>query len=124
MTQAMRKTSGSEKRQRQRSLNIRMTDAELAEIEAKANDLELAPSSYARMILLDSPPPRARRKPSVEVESVAKVLAQLGKIGSNINQIAHALNANVPVHPAAIEFTLKEVNAMRDACLEALNRKP
>lgn len=119
-----RKTSGSEKRHRSKLLQVRLSDAELAEIAARAESVEMTPASFARFMLLDTPPPRATRKPSVAVQAVGRVLAELGKVGSNVNQIAHALNSGVAVHPAIIDKALRDVSDMRDACLEALNRKP
>jgi hypothetical protein len=115
--------SGTEKRKRQRLLQLRLTDAELAEIEAMANRAALTPSSYARSVLLDAPPPRARRRPTIEAQAVARMLGELGKVGSNLNQIAHALNRGEDRHPSDIADALADVATIRAACLEALGRK-
>ena len=124
MTTEKRRKSGSEKRERQAVLAIRLTDAERAEIDAMAERAELTASSYARMVLLNAPPPRAVRRRSTEKVQVAKLLGALGKIGSNINQIAHRLNSGLPVNPAVIESAFADLNSMRKACMEALGRKP
>jgi len=116
--------SGSEKRQRGKSLHIRLTDAEYAELVSRADAVEITPASYARMMLLDTPPPRGSRKPSVDRVAVARVLAELGKIGSNINQIAAAFNRRNDPHASEAVTALREVQGIRNACMEALNRKP
>lgn len=124
MAEAKANISGSENRQRQKFLNVRVTDAEKAQIDALAAQALMTTPSYVRHQLLDLPPPRARRRPAVETEQVARVLAQLGKIGSNLNQIAHRLNTGQPVNNEYLARTLTDVSAMRDACFLALGRKP
>ncbi len=127
MSETKRKISGSEKRRRNDVLAIRMTSEEFAEVSKRANDVQLTPASYARLELLDSPPPRQARRPAVEAENVARVLAQLGKIGSNINQIAHQLNMDKnggkSIAHETIARAMTDVSVMRDACMTALNRK-
>lgn len=125
MTDDERKKSGSEKRQRNKVLQVRCTDAEFAQIEAMADRVELTPASYARSFLLDAPAPRAVRRPAVDTAQVAKLLADLGKVGSNLNQIAYHLNSGTSsVSPQAVESALADVAEMRKACMEALGRKP
>ena len=50
-------------------------------------------SSYGRASLLGKPGPRARRSPTLNAELLAHAVAQLNKVGSNLNQIARVLNA-------------------------------
>lgn len=123
MTDDTRKKSGSETRKRNKLLQIRVTETELAEIEAMADRAELTPASYARSMLLDTPAPRAVRRPAVDTVQVAKLLAEIGKIGGNVNQIAHHLNAGSGSSSQAIESALADVAEMRKACMEALGRK-
>jgi hypothetical protein len=117
------KKSGSETRQRNKVLQVRLTDAEFAEIEAMADRAELTPASYARLILLDTPAPRAKRRPAVDTMQVAKLLGEIGKVGSNINQIAHQMNAGVATSSNATNSALADVAEIRKACMEALGRK-
>lgn len=123
MTDDTGKKSGSETRQRNRVLQVRLTDAELAEIDAMADRAELSPASYARAILLDTPAPRAKRRPAVDTVQVAKLLGEIGKIGSNVNQIAYQLNGGKGASETAIATALADVATIRKACMEALGRK-
>ena len=116
--------SGTETRQRGKLLQIRVTAAELAEIEAQAEAAELTSASYARSVLLSAPAPRARRRPAVQTQEVARLLGELGKVGSNLNQIAHAVNTGQAIAPNVLADAIDDVRAMRDACLAALGRKP
>jgi len=119
-----KRASGSETRQRTRVVQVRLSEAEYAEIAKRAEAALLTPASYVRAATLDAPPPRARRRPAVEAVQVARVLAQLGKIGSNLNQIAHRLNAGRSVAPESVDRAAADVSAMRDACMASLGRKP
>lgn len=125
MTDTARKSaSGSETRQRTRVVQVRLTEAEYAEISAHADAALLTLASYVRATALDTPPPRARRRPAVEAVQVARMLAQLGKIGSNLNQIAHHLNAGHGTPNVAVARAAEDVSALRDACMITLGRKP
>jgi len=118
------KKSGSENRARKKNLVIRMTCDEFDEVAKRADAAQLTRSSYARSEILDSPPPRQARRPAVETENVARVLAQLGKIGSNLNQIARHMNSGNSIANETLARALTDVSVMRDACMSALNRKP
>jgi hypothetical protein len=73
-------------------LTIRLLPEERARIEAEAREAGLSLASHARAKVLGNPGPRARRMPSVNAELLARAIAQLNKAGSNLNQIAHAMN--------------------------------
>lgn len=49
----------------------------------------LSVSALIRHALLNVPPPRRRRRPAVDQVAMAKLLGEMGKVGSNINQLAH-----------------------------------
>jgi hypothetical protein len=117
-------SSGSEKRARAAHLTIRLSDDERAQIDAAASRAELASGSYARNVLLGAPTPRQVRRPAVERGELARILGELGKIGSNINQIAHAANLGDAVPRRRIELALEDLTIMKDALLKALGREP
>lgn len=118
------KRSGSEKRKRAQALTIRFNDTEHAELLRRADAVGLTPASFVRSAVIDVAPPRAARTPPVDRQLVAQVLAQLGKVGSNVNQIAHALNAGRPMSSPEVEQAMAAVLDMRAACLQALGRQP
>lgn len=119
------KRSGSETRQRTVSVAVRLTEAEHAELLRRADEVGLSVASFVRVQVLDVPPPRAARRPPIDRTMAAQVLGQLGRIGSNINQIAHAFNAGVVTPaPADVAGAMAAVLDMRAACLQAMGRKP
>ena len=116
--------SGSEKRSRKHQLSVRFNDAEHTELVRRADAVGITVPAYLRMQAVDATPPRASRKPSVNTQQVAQLLAQIGKIGSNVNQIAHQMNAGGRVSLQSVDQAMREVTAMRDQCMQALGRAP
>lgn len=123
MAEERHSKSGTETRQRNKLLQVRLTVAELAEIEAQAARAGLTPASFARSVLLSAPAPRAVRRPTIEAETVGRLLGELGKVGGNLNQIARSLNAGQGLSPVALEAALRDLSEVRAACLAALGRK-
>jgi hypothetical protein len=78
---------------------------------------------FLRKLALGDAGPRAVRRPPVEKAELARILGALGKIGSNVNQLAHAYNqlGRVPGFPELIAIR-REIGEMRTALLKALGR--
>jgi hypothetical protein len=117
-------TSGSESRKRTRHITIRLTPEERALIDAAAEEAGLASGSYARAILLGAPAPRQVRRPPVERKELARLLGELGKVGSNLNQLARENNEGEPPYKREVLAVLASLLAVRDAVLAALGRDP
>ncbi len=105
--------SGSQKRARGFKLQIALDAAERATAQAKAAQAGLSLSSFGRAALLDGDPGiRARRAPTVNAELLAQAIAALNKVGSNLNQIAHILNAGKAAGATEAVMTLHETRAV------------
>ena len=118
----MAQRSGSEKRQRTTIVTMRINPQEAATIRQIAARRGQSVSALMRSALLQS-----RLRPSrVEVKAVARLLGQLGKIGSNINQIAYHLNAGRPGDrvEGSLEAALRDLSELRLVCLQALGKEP
>jgi hypothetical protein len=113
---------GSETRVRIRHLTIRLTPQERATIDRMADRSGLTPGSYARQVLLGAPTPRQVRRPPVERRELARLLGELGHVGSNLNQIARVANLRDEVDAAELTLTLGDLAVVRDAILKALGR--
>lgn len=84
----------SERRQRQITLRCRVLPAEQQEIKKRAKALDVSVSALLRESALDTPLPRPRKRlPTPERQDLARLAGQLGKIGSNLNQIARVANS-------------------------------
>lgn len=129
-------SSGSQKRKVTARIAINCTPAQKAAIMKKVEATGLSPSAMCLAILLDVPLPR-RRVPTVNDEAMRaylaataavkdvlrESLAELGKSGSNLNQIAYMLNANTapPRIMNIIESALQEHHALVEKHQEAFN---
>ena len=134
---------GSEKRQLKKMVNVRVTDELRDAIRDRAETFGLSVSDYMRSIALSHKPLGVRAKtrlPSAAEQKLAAVAialtdhtAELNKIGSNINQIAHACNSallkDLPVYVSdarlsaltnALEKERAETARIRDALMAAL----
>jgi hypothetical protein len=117
-------TSGTEKRRRDETLTIRLTPEEKAAIETAAERMKVTPGSYARNTLLGSPIPRQGRRPPVERRELARILGELGKIGSNLNQLARETNEGFPPYRRELLAVLASLLPVKDAILAAMGRQP
>lgn len=80
---------------KERKFTIRMTDAMYETLETEANAAGLSTSEYARSLLLDHRPV-VKQEIVYDCEELLHTLGDMGKIGSNLNQIAHYLNGGNP----------------------------
>ena len=80
----MSKTRGSERRARNGWLAMRSSAEEEALIRKKAADAGISVSELMRAATLGYRPPASK----IDVAALTNMLREIGKIGSNINQIA------------------------------------
>jgi hypothetical protein len=87
------KRSGSQKRVRTERIPVACDEEEFFQIGERASAVGLSRPSFLRACALGTPGPRARRSPPINAEALGRATAALNKVGSNLNQIAHVLNA-------------------------------
>ncbi len=88
--------AGSETRQKTVTTTFRLTSDERAAVAAAADAQGLGPSTFARHATLkaaDRTPPAIRKRTDDVARVIGPVLGELGRIGSNINQIAKVANS-------------------------------
>lgn len=119
----MARRSGSETRRRTKIYSLRLDPAEQERATAIRDHAGLPLSALIRRALFETPLPRAARRPTVNHKAVAQLLAELGKIGSNLNQLAKHANAG-RYQADSIELALRDLMELRTACMEALGREP
>jgi hypothetical protein len=113
-------SSGTETRKRNQRLPVRCTAEELADLRAAAEAAGFASvGDLIRVRCLRSA--RAPRVSLADRQQFGRLLAEAGKIGSNVNQLARVANTNGELPAAAeLESIWQEVNAMRSALMKAL----
>jgi hypothetical protein len=114
--------SGSQKRKRFHMVTSAYDDAEFAELDQAASRAGVTRASYQRIQSLAAPKTRSTRRAPIERETLAKLLGQLGKVGGNLNQVAHAAHLG-RAEVAEVMATLADVRALLPPMLEALGRK-
>jgi uncharacterized protein (DUF1778 family) len=106
-------------------LEIRLTDAEEQLLKAIAADGGLSISEHIRKVALGSKPRVVKASP--ERAAFIQGLAALGKMGSNVNQIAKALNTDLAAHlrpsvsPELIQSTLFSLQTLSRNLLKHLS---
>lgn len=118
-----------------RIISFRVSGLDLAHIQAagaalasprSANDFARAATTHACRQKVPAPTKPARlpvrRKPTADVEALARVLAALGKVGSNLNQMARVANQRgaLPTE-ATLRGIAEEVVATRNVVTAALS---
>ena len=137
MSDRKSKRSGSQKRKMTARIAVNCTTAQKAAIIEKADAAGLSVSAICLAMMLDAPLPKGRRKPTVNdnalrlflgvgqkiADAVKASLAELGKSGSNLNQIAYMLNANTapPRIMNIIETAVEEHRAHEARHMEAFS---
>jgi hypothetical protein len=114
-----KRRSGSEKRRRGKPRSIRFTPEEDRRIVEMEQSTGLAFAALVRHALFNTPPPRGSRRPSVDQQAVAKVLAELGKIGGNVNQLAKQANMG-NYRKDSVDMVMRDPSELRLACLQAI----
>lgn len=114
---------GTETRKRFHLVTSRYDAIEFAELEEAASRAGLTRASFQRVQSLGEPRTRSTRRAPIERELLIKVLGQLGKCGSNLNQIAHAAHLGT-THAAELSCVLAAFRAIVPDLRRALGRKP
>jgi hypothetical protein len=104
-------------------ISLRCTAKDHAAISEAAARAGLSIGAYLRALALGSAGPRAVRRPPIERKELARLLGHLGKVGSNVNQLARAYN-QTGVRPGFPELVAirQEIGEMRAALMLALGR--
>jgi hypothetical protein len=102
---------------------VRVTKADRARIGEKAQESGLKIGGYLRALALGSAGARAVKRPRVEREQLARLLGEIGKLGSNVNQLAKWANTErSPASVAELAQMRAEIATMREAVMKALDR--
>jgi hypothetical protein len=112
------------RRRRPPPLSIRLPPEERAELEARADRAGLSVSGYFRSAVLDTPRPRVTRRPSADRQELARLLGEAGRIGSNINQLAHQANLGSWPDSRLLAEACADIRSIRDMLIRALGVTP
>ncbi len=108
------------RRERPPPLSIRLPPEERAELESRADRAGLSVGGYFRAAVLGAPLPRVARRAPVDRRELAMLLGAVGRIGSNVNQLARVANAGGWPESAMIDEARGDIRWMRAALMRAL----
>lgn len=100
--------SKSQNRTRTKAIKAAVTPEEYVEINEKAVAAGLSAGGYLRACGLGRVTPRTKRRTPVDSQILERAIAEMRRIGNNINQIAHAANLNLPPDQEQLRQALKE----------------
>lgn len=105
-------------------VEFRLTADEEKLLLSFAENAGLTVSDYIRRQTLNAQPLTRMAKP--ERAAMIRALAELGKVGSNVNQIARAINRqlaagqSIRVPDAVIQGTLNDIRTLSDNLIKSL----
>ena len=117
-----KKKHGSQKRQREKGVRTRVTEAEYAAICERAANAGLSTAAFLRACALGDSGPRAQRAPPVNRKLLAEAMIALNRVGNNLNQIAHQLNGGGGHDRALMLDSRAELSATLSIILDAIGR--
>jgi len=119
-----RKRSGSERRRKYANLTIRLLPEERAKIEVEADRAGLSLGAYVRVRLSVKSDIRAVRRAPVDAAALARILAQLGRVGGNLHQLIRHLNMGNHAALAEAREVLAELRGVAAEIMGAMGRPP
>jgi hypothetical protein len=122
-TQQRVKPNRGAKGGRVRVVASRVSSEEYQELDEKARDAGLKIGSYLRASGLGRPSPRARRSPPLNAELLAYAVAQLNRVGNNLNQLNKRLNAAQAAGAGETAAAIAETRAAIRQICETLGRR-
>ncbi len=106
-----------------RRIAVRLTDDDHSFLEQSAKEAGLSVGAFLRTIALGTAGARAVKRPPIERKQLAKLLGEIGKLGSNVNQIAKWANTDrAAPSRAEIARMCEDIAAMRAEVMKALDR--
>jgi len=114
-------TSGTEKRQRNRIIRVRVTDAEQAAIRTHAEATgrkEVA--TYLRELGLSGLNVPGKAERWAAVATLGKLGADVARLGNNLNQLAHEANLGSFPQAETLAAALADLSALRLAILREI----
>jgi hypothetical protein len=108
---------------KEKFIAVRCTLDDHAFIGETAAQAGMSIGAFLRTLALGTAGARAVKRPRIEREQLAKLLGEIGKLGSNVNQIAKWANTDRAAPSfAEIARMREDIAAMRAEVMKALGR--
>ncbi len=93
------------------------------EFYRRADQSGLSVSAFITQSIFEADPPRQSRRPAVEKELLAQLLAEAAKIRHELSEIAFS-SGDESATAEIVEAAYQELAEIRAACFKALGRQP
>ena len=103
-------------------LTFRVTPDEQAYLAAQAAAANLTIGAYCRTLALSGTVAHYPRLSEAATAALLQLRGELGKIGSNLNQIARKFNSDIPVERTTLLRTLQDVRTLSATIEQTLAR--
>ena len=103
-------------------LKARFTEAEHETVARASETTGMSVSDLLRFGVLRQPPPPSRRNvhPVKDSRELARLLGAVGKIGSNVNQLAHVANQGMWPESHLLREAVADIQWMRSSLMRSL----
>lgn len=115
--------SGSNKRLRDHTITVRLSDDERDQLTELSSRSGLAVGAFMRAAAFGEAGPRAQRRPPADHVALRQIIGHCGRIGNNLNQIAKQLNVSGQADIRELQEALAAILDIRSTILAALTMK-
>ena len=105
-------------------ITVRLTASEAASLNAAAAAAGRSVSEHIRQVALTAPAYRRRRHASANQQALTQLVGALGKVGSNVNQLARLANLGGWPEAEALGRALDDLAQIRGDIAAALGKPP
>jgi len=105
-------------------LTLRLTPDAAAAVREAADEDGCSVSESVRARVANRRARPRRSATEAERQELARVLAAVGRVGGNLNQLAHQANTGVHVDSDAVDALRRELESWRDVLTSALPDRP
>jgi hypothetical protein len=110
-------------RKRKAPISYRPPEELRAEFERRVNASGLSTSAFITKSVFGADPPRQSRRPTIDHQAVAKIVAGLACVRDQLQAIA-AASGQGGASGVRFEEAVRALTEIRAACFQALGRKP
>lgn len=103
---------------------IRLSDAERTDLHNRADRAGVSVAALFKAAVFDQPLSRQTRRAPVDKQELSRLMSAIGKIGSNVNQLAHQANTGSWPEARALNDACDDIQWMRDTVMRALGITP
>ena len=112
-----------ETRKREAPISYRPPKHLREEFDRRVSSSGLSAGAFITNAVFSADPPRSSRRPGVNHEAVARLLAELARLRDQLHELEPAARGDAG-NALLLEEAVRQLGEIRAACFQALGRKP